>query len=153
MSLIRRKKKVNISPPSNFIHRVHTDFDSESKQFVGLPKQWTSLVSPHPGKSSVQRPHPVIDPSTITPTGLIELDKRPTSNGRGTSIVRSNSLRTPQAEVPHVRIRENNPDNNGYQEETVKEARSFYPGIDDENIPHNGPFSFETKVDILTRKR
>lgn len=146
MSLIRRKKKVNISSPSNFIHRVHTGFDSESKQFVGLPKQWTSLVSPHPGKTSVQRPHPVIDPNTITPTGVIDLEKRPTSNGRGTSIVRSNSLRTPQAEVPQIVIREKS---NGYQEETVKEARSFYPGIDDENVPKNGPSSFETKVEIV----
>jgi len=147
MSLIRRKKKVNISPPSNFIHRVHTGFDSESKQFVGLPKQWTSLVSPYPGKTSVQRPHPVIDPNTITTTGVIELDKRLTSNGRGTSIVRSNSLRTPQTEVTPIPIREKS---NGYQEETVKEARSFYPGIDDENVPKNGPHSFETKVEIVT---
>jgi len=146
MSLIRRKKKVNISPPSNFIHRVHTGFDSESKQFVGLPKQWTSLVSSHPGKTSVQRPYPFIDPNAITPTGVIELENKPSKNGKGTSIVRSNSLRTPQIEVHPVPQKKKI---NGYHEETVKEARSFYPGIDDDNVPKRGPFSFETKVEIV----
>ena len=146
MSLIRRKKKVNISPPSNFIHRVHTGFDSKSNQFVGLPKQWTSLVSSHPGKTSSQRPYPFIDPNAITPTAVIELEQKPFNKGKQTSIVRSNSLRTPQIE-----IHQGPPGNTdiGYQEETVKEARSFYPGIEVENIPNNGPFRFETQVEIV----
>ena len=40
----KKKKKIEISAPSNFQHRVHTGFDNSSNKFVGLPKQWASLV-------------------------------------------------------------------------------------------------------------
>ena len=66
----KKKKKIDISAPSNFQHRVHTGFDSNNGKFVGLPKQWTSLVgkSPH-------RPKPMLDPSAITPVEVEEMEE------------------------------------------------------------------------------
>ena len=42
MSLGRRRRRPEISGPSNFQHRVHTS--AVPGGFVGLPKQWTYLV-------------------------------------------------------------------------------------------------------------
>ena len=72
----KKKKKPAISLPSNFQHRVHTGYDNSSNKFVGLPKQWASLVEDVAGSSSPRRPQPVIDPSTITPTDMLDLKVR-----------------------------------------------------------------------------
>ena len=69
----KKKKKPAISLPSNFQHRVHTGYDNSSNKFVGLPKQWASLVEDVAGSASQRRPQPVIDPSTITPTDMLDL--------------------------------------------------------------------------------
>ncbi len=69
----KKKKKVDISAPSNFQHRVHTGFDNSSNKFVGLPKQWASLVEDTPASSSPNRPSPFIDPSIITPTDDVQV--------------------------------------------------------------------------------
>lgn len=89
----KKKKKIEISAPSNFQHRVHTGFDSHSNKFVGLPKQWASLVDDKPANSSPYRPSPMIDPSSYT--DVPEVHQRP-QNGpqNGSSVVRSNSLRS-----------------------------------------------------------
>lgn len=54
------KKKIEISQPSNFEHRVHTGYDALQGEFVDLPKQWAGVISPK------SRPRPVIDPNGIT---------------------------------------------------------------------------------------
>ena len=72
----KKKKKIDISAPSNFQHRVHTGFDNSSNKFVGLPKQWASLVDDKPASASPHRPSPFIDPSIITPTDSIEVQVR-----------------------------------------------------------------------------
>ena len=124
MSLIKRKKKLKISPPSNFVHRVHTGFDSVNNQFVGLPRQWKSLVGSLPGTNSARRPAPFADPRGITKTGALELDEKMKSKGRQTSIVRSNSLRSPNTgESEH---------NSSLEEETFQNSKQFYPGLEDE---------------------
>jgi hypothetical protein len=64
----KKSKKVEISAPSNFQHRVHTGFDNHSNKFVGLPKQWASLVGETPASGSPYRPTPMVDPSSFTPT-------------------------------------------------------------------------------------
>jgi len=96
----KKKKKIEISAPSNFQHRVHTGFDNHSNKFVGLPKQWASLVDDKPAAQSPYRPSPMVDPSTFTPEAL---DSRGQDgnhrlmNGSGSmasSVVRSNSLRS-----------------------------------------------------------
>ena len=90
----KKKKKLEISAPSNFQHRVHTGFDSSNNKFVGLPKQWTSLVGTEAGATSPHRPQPVVDPSAITP---IEAGEQVSNGGGrrgGGSVVRSNSLRS-----------------------------------------------------------
>ena len=66
----KRKKKLAISDPQNFVHRVHTDFDQQKNKFVGLPKQWAGIVT---ADSKKNRPTPVIDPSEITPTEMFDL--------------------------------------------------------------------------------
>ncbi|XP_051511542.1 serine/threonine-protein kinase PAK 6-like isoform X1 [Myxocyprinus asiaticus] len=56
----KRKRRLEISGPKNFEHRVHTSFDPVQGCFVGLPPQWQSLIE------TLKRPKPVVDPSNIT---------------------------------------------------------------------------------------
>ena len=69
----KKKKKIEISAPSNFQHRVHTRFDNPSNKYVGLPKQWASLVVDEAGSVSPHRPTPMVDPSAITPTDILDM--------------------------------------------------------------------------------
>ncbi|XP_073409949.1 serine/threonine-protein kinase PAK 5 isoform X6 [Dendrobates tinctorius] len=61
----KKKKKIEISGPSNFEHRVHTGFDHKEQKFIGLPQQWQSLLA-----DTANRPKPMVDPSCITPIQL-----------------------------------------------------------------------------------
>lgn len=61
-----KKKRPQISQPSNFEHRVHTGFDRVQGSFIGLPSQWSNIVD-----STNNRPEPVVDPSTLTPIKTI----------------------------------------------------------------------------------
>lgn len=56
----KKKRRLEISAPKNFEHRVHTSFDPVHGCFVGLPPQWQSLIE------TLKRPKPVVDPSNIT---------------------------------------------------------------------------------------
>uniref|UniRef100_A0A8C2BTY3 non-specific serine/threonine protein kinase n=1 Tax=Cyprinus carpio TaxID=7962 RepID=A0A8C2BTY3_CYPCA len=58
----KKKKRLEISAPSNFEHRVHTGFDPHEQKFTGLPQQWQSLLA-----DTANRPKPMVDPSYITP--------------------------------------------------------------------------------------
>uniref|UniRef100_A0A3Q3F2P3 non-specific serine/threonine protein kinase n=1 Tax=Labrus bergylta TaxID=56723 RepID=A0A3Q3F2P3_9LABR len=57
----KTKSRIQISAPSNFEHRVHTDFDEQEQKFVGLPRQWQSLI-----EDTAKRPKPFIDVTVIT---------------------------------------------------------------------------------------
>uniref|UniRef100_H3CMV8 non-specific serine/threonine protein kinase n=1 Tax=Tetraodon nigroviridis TaxID=99883 RepID=H3CMV8_TETNG len=57
----KKKSRIQISAPSNFEHRVHTDFDEQEQKFVGLPRQWQSLI-----EDTAKRPKPFIDVNVIT---------------------------------------------------------------------------------------
>lgn len=57
----KKKQRIQISAPCNFEHRVHTDFDEEEQKFVGLPRQWQSLI-----EDTAKRPKPYIDATVIT---------------------------------------------------------------------------------------
>ncbi|TWW69081.1 Serine/threonine-protein kinase PAK 5 [Takifugu flavidus] len=61
----KKKKRLEISAPSNFEHRVHTGFDPREQKFTGLPQQWQSLLA-----DTANRPKPMVDPSYITPIQL-----------------------------------------------------------------------------------
>lgn len=61
----KKKKRLEISAPSNFEHRVHTGFDPHEQKFTGLPQQWQSLLA-----DTANRPKPMVDPSYITPIQL-----------------------------------------------------------------------------------
>uniref|UniRef100_UPI00358FF8DD serine/threonine-protein kinase PAK 4-like isoform X2 n=1 Tax=Myxine glutinosa TaxID=7769 RepID=UPI00358FF8DD len=80
----KKKKKIEISAPSNFEHRFHTDFDKEEQKFTGLPPQWQSLLA-----DTANRPKPVVDPSYITPIELAPMK----------SIVRGSAKPMPPAPV------------------------------------------------------
>jgi hypothetical protein len=41
----KRKKRPDISSPTNFEHRVHSGFDHNNGVFVGLPTQWNSIIN------------------------------------------------------------------------------------------------------------
>ncbi|XP_057208821.1 serine/threonine-protein kinase PAK 6b [Triplophysa rosa] len=56
----KKKRRLEISAPKNFQHRVHTSFDPVHGCFIGLPPQWQSLIE------TLKRPKPVVDPSGIT---------------------------------------------------------------------------------------
>ncbi|KAM8952390.1 serine/threonine-protein kinase PAK 4 [Pelodytes ibericus] len=73
----KKKKRVEISAPSNFEHRVHTGFDQQEQKFTGLPRQWQSLI-----EESAKRPKPLVDPACITAI----------RHGPQKSIVRGNKL-------------------------------------------------------------
>uniref|UniRef100_A0A670YZD7 non-specific serine/threonine protein kinase n=1 Tax=Pseudonaja textilis TaxID=8673 RepID=A0A670YZD7_PSETE len=40
----KKKKRIEISAPSNFEHRVHTGYDQQEQKFTGLPRQWQARV-------------------------------------------------------------------------------------------------------------
>ena len=61
--MFKKKKKPEISGPSDFQHRVHTGFDPNHGRFTGLPPQWASIIIPEQGSD---RRRPMVDPSTIT---------------------------------------------------------------------------------------
>ncbi len=107
----KKKKKPQISLPSNFEHRVHTGFDKREGRYVGLPLQWASIVGNNQILKSTNRPLPLVDPSEITPTEILDLKTivRPhlnnnklqddqQSNGivlpKTSHVARSNSLRS-----------------------------------------------------------
>lgn len=69
----KKKKKPQISLPSNFEHRVHTGFDKREGRYVGLPLQWASIVGNNQILKSTNRPLPLVDPSEITPTEILDL--------------------------------------------------------------------------------
>lgn len=69
----KKKKKPQISPPTNFEHRVHTGFDKHEGRYVGLPLQWASIVGNNQILKSTNRPLPLVDPSEITPTEILDL--------------------------------------------------------------------------------
>ncbi|XP_073834618.1 serine/threonine-protein kinase PAK mbt [Musca autumnalis] len=69
----KKKKKPLISMPSNFEHRVHTGFDKSQQKYVGLPMQWASIVGNNQILKSTNRPLPLVDPSEITPTEILDL--------------------------------------------------------------------------------
>lgn len=82
-----RKKRPDISSPWNFEHRVHTTVTQEEGKFVGLPVQWTSIVSDKP------RPTPYIDSDVITPVRFEDRIIRGSQRRKNVDISRSNSLR------------------------------------------------------------
>ncbi|XP_041733584.1 serine/threonine-protein kinase PAK 4 [Coregonus clupeaformis] len=96
----KKKPRVQISAPSNFEHRVHTDFDEQEQKFVGLPRQWQSLI-----EDTAKRPKPFIDVTIITtvePRKTIVRGSKIAVDGSLTwlldefdtmSVTRSNSLR------------------------------------------------------------
>ena len=67
----KKKKRLEISAPSNFEHRVHTGFDAREQKFTGLPQQWQSLLA-----DTANRPKPMVDPSYITPIQLAPMKVR-----------------------------------------------------------------------------
>lgn len=90
----KKKKKPQISTPSNFEHRVHTGFDRNEGRYVGLPKQWASIVGNNQVLRSSNRPLPLIDPSEITPTEILDLKTivRPHLHNNNSSISNNNTL-------------------------------------------------------------
>ncbi|XP_018560879.1 serine/threonine-protein kinase PAK mbt [Anoplophora glabripennis] len=112
----KKKKKPQISSPTNFEHRVHTGFDKHEGKYVGLPLQWASIVGNNQILKSTNRPLPLVDPSEITPTEILDLKtivrgdhkhenrlsvhqaKPANSNGivlpKMSNVARSNSLRS-----------------------------------------------------------
>lgn len=75
----KKKKRPSISAPTNFEHRVHTGFDRSQGKFVGLPPQWASLIKGDqatPSKTDgLSRPRPIVDPSSITNTEMVDMKK------------------------------------------------------------------------------
>ncbi|KAH9417263.1 Serine/threonine-protein kinase PAK 5 [Dermatophagoides pteronyssinus] len=85
----KKKKKPLISAPTNFEHRVHTGFDRKEGKFVGLPPQWLSLIhggSNNNGGGNSNRPKPIIDPSNITPTEIMDIKSHTIVRGQNSSV-------------------------------------------------------------------
>ncbi|XP_023577299.1 serine/threonine-protein kinase PAK 4 isoform X1 [Octodon degus] len=124
----KRKKRVEISAPSNFEHRVHTGFDQHEQKFTGLPRQWQSLI-----EESARRPKPLVDPACITsiqpgaPKTIVRGSKGAKDGAltllldefENMSVTRSNSLRR-DSPPPPARTRQEN----GVPEEQATTARA-----------------------------
>ncbi|KAH9406782.1 Serine/threonine-protein kinase PAK 5 [Tyrophagus putrescentiae] len=80
----KKKKKPLISAPSNFEHRVHTG------KFVGLPPQWLSLIQGSGGGGG-NRPKPIVDPSNITPTEIMDIKSHTIVRGQSNSAMNTSS--------------------------------------------------------------
>ncbi|XP_036750605.2 serine/threonine-protein kinase PAK 4 isoform X1 [Manis pentadactyla] len=112
----KKKKRVEISAPSNFEHRVHTGFDQHEQKFTGLPRQWQSLI-----EESARRPKPLVDPACITsiqpgaPKTIVRGSKGAKDGAltllldefENMSVTRSNSLRK-DSPPPPARVRQEN---------------------------------------------
>ncbi|XP_051816750.1 serine/threonine-protein kinase PAK 6-like [Acanthochromis polyacanthus] len=61
----KKKRRLQISAPQDFQHRVHTSFDVTTGRYVGLPPQWQSVID------TLKRPRPLVDPSRITEVELV----------------------------------------------------------------------------------
>lgn len=123
----KKKKRVEISAPSNFEHRVHTGFDQHEQKFTGLPRQWQSLI-----EESARRPKPLIDPACITsiqpgaPKTIVRGSKGAKDGAltllldefENMSVTRSNSLRR-ESPPPPARAHQEN----GMLEERAALAR------------------------------
>jgi p21-activated kinase 5 len=96
----KKKKKPQISLPSNFEHRVHTGFDKKEGKYIGLPLQWASIVGNNQILKSSNRPLPLVDPSAITPTEILDLKTivRPQSS-LATSINENSMLSSTTSEL------------------------------------------------------
>ncbi|KAJ6218301.1 hypothetical protein RDWZM_009458 [Blomia tropicalis] len=79
----KKKKKPFISAPTNFEHRVHTGFDRKEGKFVGLPPQWQSLIQ---GGGNSNRPKPIIDPSNITQTEIMDIKSHTIVRGHNSAV-------------------------------------------------------------------
>ncbi|TRY92536.1 hypothetical protein DNTS_024543 [Danionella cerebrum] len=153
----KKKQRIQISAPSNFEHRVHTDFDEQEQKFVGLPRQWQSLI-----EDTAKRPKPFIDATVITtvePRKAIVRGRKIGDDGSLTwlldefetmSVIRSNSLRRgspplqphcdsgpssggghENGDHPHYR----QPDRYGDSKERERH-RQEHPGLDPRQSPH-----------------
>ncbi|XP_032440547.1 serine/threonine-protein kinase PAK 5 isoform X1 [Xiphophorus hellerii] len=88
----KKKKRLEISAPSNFEHRVHTGFDPREQKFTGLPQQWQSLLA-----DTANRPKPMVDPSYITPIQLAPMKISP------------QKVRSSETPLPKTIVRGNRP--------------------------------------------
>ncbi|XP_064091111.1 serine/threonine-protein kinase PAK mbt-like isoform X2 [Macrobrachium nipponense] len=116
----KKNKKVVISGPSNFQHRVHTGFDHHEQKYVGLPPQWQGIVSNALDKC---RPIPLVDPLEITPVDMLDM-KVPQDVSRGqdsaskltrgfATLNLADPNRNPQTNVNVNRVGNNNNNNAG----------------------------------------
>ncbi|KAM4689913.1 LOW QUALITY PROTEIN: serine/threonine-protein kinase PAK 4 [Rhinophrynus dorsalis] len=132
----KKKKRIEISAPSNFEHRVHTGYDEQEQKFTGLPRQWQSLI-----EESAKRPKPLVDPACITaithaPQKTIVRGNKLTRDSSLTwlldefetmSVCRSNSLRrdSPPCHPRDGRLPRDNhlPQQNGVSDTRVRQQR------------------------------
>uniref|UniRef100_A0A0M3HVL5 non-specific serine/threonine protein kinase n=1 Tax=Ascaris lumbricoides TaxID=6252 RepID=A0A0M3HVL5_ASCLU len=93
MSMRRRAKKIEISAPTNFVHRIHAGYDPSTGEYHGLPKQWQAIIgTPFSGRRG--RPRPMVDPSCITPLEIAEIKTIVRGDVPPHSIRQSNAFRT-----------------------------------------------------------
>ncbi|XP_037334765.2 serine/threonine-protein kinase PAK 4 [Pungitius pungitius] len=138
----KKKSRIQISAPSNFEHRVHTDFDEQEQKFVGLPRQWQSLI-----EDTAKRPKPFIDATVITtvePRKTIVRGSKLGVDGSLTwlldefdtmSVTRSNSLRRGS---PPIQPRKDSISSGGGQENGDPPHRHYsHPDRDQPGAEHH----------------
>uniref|UniRef100_A0A8C7YG21 non-specific serine/threonine protein kinase n=1 Tax=Oryzias sinensis TaxID=183150 RepID=A0A8C7YG21_9TELE len=154
----KKKSRIEISAPSNFEHRVHTDFDEQEQKFVGLPRQWQSLI-----EDTAQRPKPFIDASVITtvePRKTIVRGTRLGADGSLTwlldefdtmSVTRSNSLRRGS---PPIRPRKDSSSSGGVQENGDPYQRHYsHPDRLDRDPPRLEHYGADPRLAVRPNQR
>lgn len=95
MPFSKRKKRPEISSPTNFEHRVHSGFDHNQGVFIGLPTQWNSIINEtdqlklHQNLNTVNQLGKITSPNgiSLTPTDMNSILMNATRNFRPKPIV------------------------------------------------------------------
>ncbi|CAF1411778.1 unnamed protein product, partial [Didymodactylos carnosus] len=167
--VFKRKKKLEISMPKDFQHKLHTHFDKDSNTLINLPPQWTSILNndeigavaavaaatqvirTHQQQQRYQhfeRPKPwVEDPCKLTPTALENLKLQTIVRGGGQQQHASNQSNVDRSNT----LRHTSPlhSNNNFQFQQQQLNHVLPPlrpkSVDDLQNPHHRPFDYESE--------
>ncbi|KNC96959.1 STE/STE20/PAKA protein kinase [Spizellomyces punctatus DAOM BR117] len=94
--IYQRSPLMGISNPTNFVHKVHVGFDSDSGLFTGLPREWKSLLE----SSNISK-----EEMTKNPQAVLDVLEFYTENmGRGRDAPRSPPQPRRAEEPPRSRL-------------------------------------------------
>ncbi|KAJ3007632.1 Protein kinase, partial [Thoreauomyces humboldtii] len=122
--IYQRSPLMGISNPTNFVHKVHVGFDSDSGLFTGLPREWNSLLeSSNISKEEMSKnPQAVLDVLEFY-TENMGRGRNATANNPPPQIRRQDSDRSERNEYGAIRAEGGN-NNSAYGDSRPVQASS-----------------------------